>query len=148
MNDPLLLHKRVCESGLPNYMGIRVPFATDLNIANWRRFLVDYWDDQLVVLLEFGFPSDFDRSFKLISVEDNHKSAKDYEEHVNHYLQEELQHGAILGPFKNKPINLHVSPLMTSQSWGLTSRSTARVILGQVLSIATCGTRTHRGDSL
>ena len=35
-----------------------------------------------------------------------------------------------------------------SQSWGLTSRSTARVILGQVLRIATCGTRTHRGDSL
>ena len=34
------------------------------------------------------------------------------------------------------------------QSWGLTSPPTARVILGQVLSIATCGTRTHRGDSL
>ena len=29
------------------------------------------------------------------------------------------------------------------QSWGFTSRSTARVILGQVLRIATCGTRTH-----
>ena len=35
-----------------------------------------------------------------------------------------------------------------SQSWGFTSRLTARVILGQVLRIATCGTRTHRGDSL
>ena len=34
------------------------------------------------------------------------------------------------------------------QSWGFTSRSTARVILGQVPRIATCGTRTHRGDSL
>ena len=34
------------------------------------------------------------------------------------------------------------------QSWGFTSRSTARVILGHVLRIATCGTRTHRGDSL
>ena len=34
------------------------------------------------------------------------------------------------------------------QSWGFTSRSTARVILGQVLRIDTCGTRTHRGDSL
>ena len=34
------------------------------------------------------------------------------------------------------------------QSWGFTSRSTARVILGQVLRNATCGTRTHRGDSL
>ena len=43
---------------------------------------MDYWDDQLVDLLEFGFPLDFDRSLKLISVEDNHKSAKDYEEHV------------------------------------------------------------------
>ena len=64
-------------------------------------------------LLEFGFPLDFDRSLRLISVEDNHKSAKNYEEHVNHYLQEELDHGAILGPFKNKPINLHVSSFMT-----------------------------------
>ena len=43
-----------------------------------------------------------------------------------------------------------VEPLMADkgQSWGFTSRSTARVILGQVLRIATCGTRTHRGDSL
>ena len=38
--------------------------------------------------------------------------------------------------------------LVKGQSWGFTSRSTARVILGQVLRIATCGTRTHRGDSL
>ena len=37
---------------------------------------------------------------------------------------------------------------LEGQSWGFTSRSTARVILGQVLRIATCGTRTHRGDSL
>ena len=113
LNDPLLLHKRVRESCLPNYMGIRVPVATNLNIANWRHFLVDYWNDQLVDLLEFRFPLDFDRSVKLTSVEDNHKSAKDYEEHVKHYLQEELDHGAILAPFKNKPINLHVSPFMT-----------------------------------
>ena len=113
LNDPLLLHERVHESCLPNYMGIRVPVTTNLNIANWRRLLVDYWDDRLVDLLEFRFPLDFDRSLKLISVEDNHKSANDYEEHVNHYLQEELDHGAILGPFKSKPINLHVSRFMS-----------------------------------
>ena len=28
-------------------------------------------------------------------------------------------------------------------SWGFTARSTARTILGQVLSIATCGSQTH-----
>ena len=60
LNDLLLFHKRVCESRLPNYMGIRVPVTTNLNIAIWRCFLVDYWDDQLVDLLEFGFPLDFD----------------------------------------------------------------------------------------
>ena len=32
------------------------------------------------------------------------------------------------------------SVYVKGQSWGFTSRSTARVILGQVLRIATCGT--------
>ena len=35
-----------------------------------------------------------------------------------------------------------------SRGCGFMSRSRARVILGQVLSIATCGTRTHRGSGL
>ena len=45
-------------------------------------------------------------------------------------------------------ILLRLMVALLDQSWGFTSRSTARVILGQVLRIATCGTRTHRGDSL
>ena len=32
--------------------------------------------------------------------------------------------------------------------WDFTPCSTARVLWGKVLSIATCGTRTHRGDNL
>ena len=52
-----------------------------------------YWDDQLGDLLDFGFPLDFDRYLNLVFVEDNHKLDKDYEEHVKHYLQEELNHG-------------------------------------------------------
>ena len=75
---------------------------------------MDYWDDELVDLLEFKFPLDFDRSLNLVSVEDYHKLAKEHGEHVKHYLREELDHGAILGPLKSKPINLHVSPFMTS----------------------------------
>ena len=38
--------------------------------------------------------------------------------------------------------------LVKGQSWGFTSRSTVRVILWQVLRIATGGTPTHRGDGL
>ena len=48
----------------------------------------------------------------------------------------------------NQPLDEENISEEQSQSWGFTSRSTARVILGQVLRIATCGTRTHRGDSL
>ena len=38
----------------------------------------------------------------------------------------------------NKSYNFLYSALVKGQSWGFTSRSTARVILGQVLRIATC----------
>ena len=33
--------------------------------------------------------------------------------HVETYIQEEIKHGAILGPFHHKSIALHVSPFMT-----------------------------------
>ena len=52
------------------------------------------------------------------------------------------------GNFNNREVPMHFRIKGQSQSWGFMSRSTARVILGQVLRIATCGTRTHRGDSL
>ena len=63
----------------------------------------------------------------------------------------EIIHTSVVPVLFDKPFNADVDPKLTyvkGQSWGFTSRSTARVILGQVLRIATCGTRTHRGDSL
>ena len=65
--------------------------------------------------------------------------------------QSTLDHEMVNGdPMVKGPGVTHPSKCMKGkgQSWGFTSRSTARVILGQVLRIATCGTRTHRGDSL
>ena len=44
----------------------------------------------------------------------NHNSANQYPDHVSHYLQEEIQYGAIAGPFRVPPLGkLHVSPFMT-----------------------------------
>ena len=73
----------------------------------------DFWDKQLVDLLEYGFPLDFDRDAPLMSTEENHASAKIFASHVQTYISEELKHGAMLGPFASKPIQLHISPLMT-----------------------------------
>ena len=96
-------------------MGIRIPVSSKLNIKNWRYYLADYWDQQLVDLLEFGFPLDFDRNSELQSSEENHASGRDHVYDIQCYIQEELKHGNMLGPFDQKPIPLHISPFMTRE---------------------------------
>ena len=113
ISDPLQLHKSVKQFGCPNFLGARIPVVSNLNIDNWKFHLKDYWDTQLLDLLEFGFPLDFDTNTDLVSTEENHASAKQFASHVQTYIREELKHGAILGPFEHKPISLHISPFMT-----------------------------------
>ena len=74
--------------------------------------LAQYWDAQLSDLLEFGFPLDASRDNQFICTEVNHALALRNVHHVQSYIEEELKFNAILGPFDNKPIPLHVSPLM------------------------------------
>ena len=54
-------NKLIRESGIPNFGGLRNPVHTQLNVKAWRFHLRDYWDQQLVDLIEYGFPLDFDR---------------------------------------------------------------------------------------
>ena len=105
-------------SGIPNFLGLRIPVKTNLKVSSWREHLCDYFDKQLVDLIEFDFPLDFDRTMQLESTFVNHTSAKKFSEHVEKYLQEELQFEAILGPFSTPPIDIHISPFMTSKKSG------------------------------
>ena len=95
---------------------------TNLKVSSWRAHLCDYFDKQLCDLIEFGFPLDFDRSRQLESTFANHPSARNFSEHIDKYLQEELQFQAILGPFDYPPIKMHVSPFMTREKSGSDSR--------------------------
>ena len=92
---------------------MRIPVNTNLNVSNWRRNLCDYFDQQLLDLIQFGFSLDFDRNVSLCSTHHNHASAVKFALHVDHYIQEKLKHGAIIGPFDCPSIQLHVSPFMT-----------------------------------
>ena len=85
----------------------------NLNVPAWRKYLCNYFHQQLVDLIEYGFPLDFDRTRKLESTLQSHASAKNYPTHVDKYLQEELSHNTILGPLDCKPFDIHISPLMT-----------------------------------
>ena len=74
ISDIITLQLMVRSSGLPNYLGCRISLQTQLNISALRHYLQDYYDSQLLDLLEFGFPLDFDRSRSLQSTEVNHTS--------------------------------------------------------------------------
>ena len=109
----LQAHDLVKNSGTHNYLKCRIPVNSHLNINRWQYHLKEYWDQQIVDLLHYGFPLDFDRNRLLISTHDNHTSAINDIEHVRRYVEEELQYGAIIGPFYILPCSLHTSPLMT-----------------------------------
>ena len=122
--DIIRLHRIVSQSGKPNYLGSRIPVKSQLKIPAWRKYLHTYWDQHIVDLLEFGFHLDFDRKVKLQSTENNHKSAVQFQDQVDSYIREELSFEAICGPFENKPIDCHISPMMTREKQDSDSRRT------------------------
>ena len=88
----------------------------------WISWTHNYFDQQLLDLIEFGFPLSFDRSSSLSSLDDNHTSAVKYPSHDEEYLLEELNHNAILGPLDSPPFLIHISPFMTREKSGSDKR--------------------------
>ena len=80
----------------PNFLGARIPVRGQLNIFEWKRILVDYWDQQLLQLIEFGFLLDFNRNSNLSSEGNNHSSARDHPDDIMVYLTEEKQHQSLV----------------------------------------------------
>ena len=110
------IHDQIRQSNTFNFMQAQFQVQSQLNPDVWDKYLTNYWDKQLGFLIRYGFPLDFHHNTPLKSNEVNHKSAVDFQDHVELYLQEEMAHGAILGPFKDPPFNqLHVSPFMTRE---------------------------------
>ena len=67
-------HALVRNSGTHNYLKCRIPINSHLNIDRWQYHLQGYWDQQIVDLLHYGFPLDFDRNSPLSSTYNNHTS--------------------------------------------------------------------------
>ena len=54
--SPCNIHALVSATNKPNYMQVRPPVKSQLNVQEWKSLLVDYWDQQLLQLIEFSFP--------------------------------------------------------------------------------------------
>lgn len=105
-------YHKVKESGVPNYIGCKIPINHRMNIPYMQSLLTDYKDEKICDLLEFGFPIGFEgeKSDILHSVEKknlwkfkNHKGAEDYPSEMLSYLEKESKNAAIIGPFKDSP---------------------------------------------
>ena len=117
-------HNLFRQSGVPNFFKCRIPVETNLNANVWRIYLKDYWDQQLPDLLQFGFPLDFHRDSIITSSHANHTSANQFHTDVQAYINEELAHGAMCGPYNDPPFPVHISPLMTREKQNSAVRRT------------------------
>ena len=110
------IHKEITKSDTFNFMGSQIQIDSQLKPEVWESFLSGYWNVQLPYLICYGFPIDFDKNSPLKCDTTNCTSAVAFPEHVNEHLDEEIKFNAILGKFKEPPINdLHISPLMTRE---------------------------------
>ena len=127
ITDPSALHKLIKASGTYNFLGLKIPVHSQLNVDQWEKQLEGYWDIQLLDLIKYGFPMDLNRQSPLRWEGKNHNSALQFPQDVEAYLKEEIQFGAIQGPFTKSPIeNCHFSPFLTREKSNASHR---RVIL-------------------
>ena len=94
--------------------------------------MAGYWDKQIVDLLQYDFPLDFDHSRSLDSTYENHASALRFPDHVKNYITTEMQYGAIVGPFSEYPCPCHTSLFLTREKPNSDNR---RVILDLIFPV-------------
>ena len=94
----------VRSTGVPNFLAARQSLPHGLNIPQWRHYLHGYHDTSLVDFLDYGFPVGFDPTCPLQATYNNHASALQFPDHVQTYLDTELEAGALLGPFPTPPL--------------------------------------------
>ena len=77
--DPWTLHTMIKNSGEYSFKNCQINVKSQLNPDVWDELLRGYWDSQLLFLVRFGFPLDFDRNSMLESHPENHTSANNYQ---------------------------------------------------------------------
>ena len=108
----------------PNMIGARIPLHHGLNMLKWRQYLKNYEDEKLVDFLELSWPINYVQSAPPSPSSQNHQSALSHRDDVDAYINNEIDAGAMLGPFSDPPFVpwFQTSPLMTRVKKSSTSR--------------------------
>ena len=123
------MHEMLKKSGKPNMLGCRIPLKTRWNLEFLEAELKDYSDRQVVDLCRFGWPINIsDESFANRGKAKNWRSALEFPEQMDRYIEREIREGTLLGPFEFSPFKSPpvFSPLSTTPKRGTEER---RVIM-------------------
>lgn len=109
------VYSRIKATAKPNCFEAKIPLDSDLVIPAWREELVDYHDTMLCDYLEFGWPSGYHSDVSPDTTDKNHPSGQAYLSHISRFIEKELQHRAVIGPFHQDPFEpwVRYSPIMT-----------------------------------
>ena len=121
----LRIHETVKRSGLPNIRGCRIPLESKWNVSYLEKELVDYEDKEVAQLCKFGWPINISSAeFKGRGPPRNWRSATDFPDEMDRYIQREVQLGTLLGPFRANPFTspIVISPLSTTEKRDSTER--------------------------
>lgn len=109
------LYDAVKTCNLPNFLGARCTVPSGFILGKWETELADYHDREICHFLCCGWPVGHHLETPPTSVKDNHASATMHQSHVKHFIDTELSHKAVVGPFPEAPFQpwTRNSPLMT-----------------------------------
>lgn len=108
-------YNTIKQKNSPNFLGAKLTVDSALNLSKWDELLTDYHDREVVQFLRFGWPVGYEENFPPTAVGDNHQSGQHHLQHVKKFIQSELDHRALIGPFKNPPFQpwTRISPILT-----------------------------------
>ena len=108
------LYADVLKTGVPNYMEVRRDISSQLNCAAWDEKLAGYHDAEICDYLRYGRPVTYTSPAIPKSTPINHASALRHPQHIDSFIEKEVEMEAIFGPFKTPPFTpwTKVSPLM------------------------------------
>lgn len=97
-------YRIVKQTGTPNETCARVPIKSNLNLALWYDSATGHHDDKIVLDgITYGFSLQYLGGPLAETDVEMHSSGEKYMPHIQEYLDTEIKHGAIAGPFASPP---------------------------------------------
>ena len=125
MQQQLAIIETVMKPGQYNYQGCKIPVNMKWNVELLDSLLLNYIDKDITQFLRYRFPIEHSDDAQLEMGGKNHMGAVQYPEHVNKYIQKEVEMGGTIGPFESIPFSgkVGISPLSTRAKKDSESRS-------------------------